>query len=73
MPPSQNDFLSTSPSQILQGKGYDKYEEWPDSHCRFIYAPSTEEAKKHTSGWAMRNTNNHNVHILKKVSDNPTE
>uniref|UniRef100_A0A1I8F775 GCM domain-containing protein n=1 Tax=Macrostomum lignano TaxID=282301 RepID=A0A1I8F775_9PLAT len=25
-----------------------------------------DEAKRHTSGWAMRNTNNHNVSILKK-------
>ena len=33
---------------------------------RFIYSPECEEAKKHTSGWAMRNTNNHNVSILKK-------
>ena len=53
-------------SFFLQCKGLDAFEEWPDGHCRFIYAPSTEEAKKHSSGWAMRNTNNHNVHILKK-------
>jgi len=25
-----------------------------------------EEARRHASGWAMRNTNNHNVSILKK-------
>jgi hypothetical protein len=23
-------------------------------------------ARRHVSGWAMRNTNNHNAHILKK-------
>ena len=33
---------------------------------RYVYSPNSEEAKKHTSGWAMRNTNNHNVNILKK-------
>ena len=51
---------------FFKSKGLDAFEDWPDGHCRFIYAPSTEEAKKHSSGWAMRNTNNHNVHILKK-------
>jgi hypothetical protein len=25
-----------------------------------------DEARRHSSGWAMRNTNNHNVNILKK-------
>lgn len=44
----------------------DEYQEWADGHCRFIYHPNSEEAKKHASGWAMRNTNNHNVNILKK-------
>lgn len=44
----------------------DDYQEWADGHCRFIYAANCDEAKKHTSGWAMRNTNNHNVNILKK-------
>ncbi len=45
---------------------YDGWEEWPDGHSRFVYPEVSEEAKKHTSGWAMRNTNNHNVNILKK-------
>ncbi|GLG97019.1 Transcription factor glial cells missing, partial [Gryllus bimaculatus] len=39
---------------------------WADGHCRLVYPASSEEAKRHASGWAMRNTNNHNVHILKK-------
>lgn len=42
------------------------WEEWADGHCRLVYPPNSEEAKRHASGWAMRNTNNHNVHILKK-------
>ena len=59
-PPVKNTSLFQSKS------GYDLWEEWPDGHCRFVYPSSCEEAKKHTSGWAMRNTNNHNVNILKK-------
>lgn len=45
---------------------YDQFQEWTDGHCRFVYRPDCEEARRHSSGWAMRNTNNHNVHILKK-------
>ncbi|CAH1183185.1 unnamed protein product [Phaedon cochleariae] len=45
---------------------YDPFSEWADGHCRLVYRADSEEAKRHSSGWAMRNTNNHNVHILKK-------
>lgn len=45
---------------------YNSWQEWANGHCRMVYPPTCEEAKRHTSGWAMRNTNNHNVHILKK-------
>lgn len=45
---------------------HDPFQEWADGHCRFVYRPDCEEARRHASGWAMRNTNNHNVHILKK-------
>lgn len=45
---------------------YNEYYEWADGHCRLIYSSHSEEAKRHSSGWAMRNTNNHNVNILKK-------
>ena len=31
-----------------------------------MFSAACEEAKRHSSGWAMRNTNNHNVNILKK-------
>ena len=51
---------------FLQKFNFDGWEEWPDGHCRYVYPDSCEEAKKHSSGWAMRNTNNHNVNILKK-------
>ena len=50
--------------QLLQG--LDPWPEWADGHCRYIFPANCEEAKRHSSGWAMRNTNNHNVNILKK-------
>ncbi|KPI93930.1 Transcription factor glial cells missing [Papilio xuthus] len=45
---------------------FDSFGEWCDGHVRRVYPPGCEEARRHASGWAMRNTNNHNVHILKK-------
>lgn len=43
-----------------------EFTDWPDGHCRRVYDANNEDVKKHASGWAMRNTNNHNVNILKK-------
>ncbi|KAL6070774.1 hypothetical protein STEG23_029320 [Scotinomys teguina] len=31
---------------------------------RFIYSSQEKKAQRHLSGWAMRNTNNHNGYIL---------
>ncbi|CAH8529639.1 unnamed protein product [Schistosoma turkestanicum] len=45
---------------------YDLYELWPTGHCRRVYASTCERARRHQSGWAMRNTNNHNPQVLKK-------
>ncbi|KAL7063416.1 hypothetical protein AAHC03_02001 [Spirometra sp. Aus1] len=46
---------------------FDTFELWPDGHCRMAYAKtSSDSVRRHTSGWAMRNTNNHNSQILKK-------
>ncbi|CAH1390769.1 unnamed protein product [Nezara viridula] len=53
-------------SNVPRVSEYNRWEEWADGHCRLVYPPHSEEAKRHASGWAMRNTNNHNVHILKK-------
>ncbi|XP_016658333.1 transcription factor glial cells missing-like isoform X1 [Acyrthosiphon pisum] len=53
-------------SIIPRVNNFNLWEEWADGHCRLVYPPNCEEAKRHASGWAMRNTNNHNVHILKK-------
>uniref|UniRef100_A0ABD2X7D0 GCM domain-containing protein n=1 Tax=Trichogramma kaykai TaxID=54128 RepID=A0ABD2X7D0_9HYME len=51
---------------VSQIREFDEWCDWTDGHVRKVYAPSCEEAKRHASGWAMRNTNNHNVAILKK-------
>ncbi|XP_010621158.1 chorion-specific transcription factor GCMb [Fukomys damarensis] len=45
---------------------FDHFREWPDGYVRFIYSSTEKKAQRHLSGWAMRNTNNHNGHILKK-------
>ncbi|XP_052777855.1 chorion-specific transcription factor GCMa-like [Mya arenaria] len=42
------------------------FQEWPDGNCRHVYTQECEDARRHVSGWAMRNTNNHNAMILKK-------
>ena len=44
----------------------DEYQVFPNGHSKFAYVDACAEGKKHASGWAMRNTNNHNVNILKK-------
>ncbi|KAH8859943.1 Transcription factor glial cells missing [Schistosoma japonicum] len=46
---------------------FDLFTMWPQGHCRYAYKKSQSEgARRHASGWAMRNTNNHNSQILKK-------
>ncbi|KAJ8406995.1 hypothetical protein AAFF_G00292710 [Aldrovandia affinis] len=47
-------------------KQYDAFQEWTDGYVRFIYSGEDKNAQRHLSGWAMRNTNNHNCQILKK-------
>lgn len=51
---------------FVQDIAYDNFNDWADGHCRYVYLPTDDQARKHISGWAMRNTNNHNVSILKK-------
>nr|BAV60721.1 glial cells missing transcription factor [Scaphechinus mirabilis] len=45
---------------------YDDFEEWVDGDTTRRYRPKDIDARKHLSGWAMRNTNNHNKKVLKK-------
>uniref|UniRef100_A0A8C4UBD3 Glial cells missing transcription factor 2 n=1 Tax=Falco tinnunculus TaxID=100819 RepID=A0A8C4UBD3_FALTI len=45
---------------------FDAFQEWPDGYVRLIYSSEEKNAQRHLSGWAMRNTNNHNCQILKK-------
>ncbi|KAM4705788.1 chorion-specific transcription factor GCMb [Rhinophrynus dorsalis] len=47
-------------------KQFDSFQEWTDGYVRFIYSGEDKNAQRHLSGWAMRNTNNHNCQILKK-------
>lgn len=51
---------------VFQISEFDSFQEWPNGHARYVYSAEVEDARRHTSGWAMRNTNNHNVNILKK-------
>ncbi|XP_018012269.1 uncharacterized protein LOC108669451 isoform X2 [Hyalella azteca] len=65
-PPSHPFEWDINDSNVPKVSQYDRFSEWSDGHSRHVYAPTLEEARKHASGWAMRNTNNHNVNILKK-------
>ncbi|XP_063856950.1 transcription factor glial cells missing-like [Scylla paramamosain] len=64
-PPHHFDW-DINDTNIPKVSEFDPFVEWTDGHCRFVYPVEQEEAKRHSSGWAMRNTNNHNVNILKK-------
>ncbi|XP_020652761.3 chorion-specific transcription factor GCMb [Pogona vitticeps] len=54
------------PNLPQEPKNFDSFQEWPDGYLRFIYSNEDKNAQRHLSGWAMRNTNNHNCQILKK-------
>lgn len=54
------------PALLQEPKHFDAFQEWPDGYVRFIYSSEEKNAQRHLSGWAMRNTNNHNCQILKK-------
>uniref|UniRef100_A0A3Q3F165 Chorion-specific transcription factor GCMb-like n=1 Tax=Labrus bergylta TaxID=56723 RepID=A0A3Q3F165_9LABR len=51
---------------VQDTKQCDSFQEWTDGYVRFIYSGDDKNAQRHLSGWAMRNTNNHNCQILKK-------
>ncbi|XP_013919361.1 PREDICTED: chorion-specific transcription factor GCMb [Thamnophis sirtalis] len=53
-------------SLMQEPKHFDSFQEWPDGYLRYIYTIEDKNAQRHLSGWAMRNTNNHNCQILKK-------
>ncbi|NWY64441.1 GCM2 factor, partial [Erithacus rubecula] len=54
------------PALPQEPKHFDAFQEWPDGYVRLIYSSEEKNAQRHLSGWAMRNTNNHNCQILKK-------
>lgn len=53
-------------ASVQEPAHFDHFCEWPDGYVRFIYRSDEKKAQRHLSGWAMRNTNNHNSRILKK-------
>ncbi|XP_070555646.1 uncharacterized protein [Ptychodera flava] len=53
-------------SRFLRIVSFDDFEEWVDGDVTLRYSPKDQDARKHLSGWAMRNTNNHNKKVLKK-------
>lgn len=62
-------FSCSSPcclALLQEPKHFDAFQEWPDGYVRLIYSSEEKNAQRHLSGWAMRNTNNHNCQILKK-------
>ncbi|GFS06795.1 transcription factor glial cells missing [Elysia marginata] len=61
-----NSRIACSWVPILQPKVHDPFCLWPTGHCRRTYRGDSDDARRHVSGWAMRNTNNHNALILKK-------
>ncbi|KAE8279604.1 Chorion-specific transcription factor GCMb [Larimichthys crocea] len=61
--PTPDRHLMDSP---LRHKAVRPFQEWTDGYVRFIYSAEDKNAQRHLSGWAMRNTNNHNCQILKK-------
>ncbi|XP_013795586.1 chorion-specific transcription factor GCMb [Apteryx mantelli] len=54
------------PKLPQEPKHFDSFQEWPDGYVRLVYSSEEKNAERHLSGWAMRNTNNHNCQILKK-------
>uniref|UniRef100_A0A8C4WWW1 Glial cells missing transcription factor 2 n=1 Tax=Eptatretus burgeri TaxID=7764 RepID=A0A8C4WWW1_EPTBU len=52
--------------KLPQNIPFEPFQEWPNGYARMVYNINDKNALKHQSGWAMRNTNNHNCFILKK-------
>ena len=60
-------ILATRRGVQVTGDNYDEFELWPDGDCRRVYDPTRSvDVGRHWTGWAMRNTNNHNHVVLKK-------
>ena len=45
---------------------HDEYVEYPEGDVQHVYSAGCEEARTHQSGYACRNTNNHDKTTLKK-------
>ncbi|XP_066459989.1 chorion-specific transcription factor GCMa isoform X2 [Eleutherodactylus coqui] len=69
VPLSQNKVLNWDINDMKLPQDFEKtdwFQEWPDTYVKHIYSSTNKNAQRHLSGWAMRNTNNHNSRILKK-------
>ncbi|XP_075720246.1 chorion-specific transcription factor GCMa [Rhinoderma darwinii] len=69
VPLSENKVLNWDINDMKLPQDLEKtdwFQAWPDSYVKHIYSSTDKNAHRHLSGWAMRNTNNHNSRILKK-------
>ncbi|VDD80506.1 unnamed protein product [Mesocestoides corti] len=69
IPPSSTskDLWDINDKRLPKAPRIDQFNLWPQGHCHLVYKKmSCDSVKRHASGWAMRNTNNHNKQILKK-------
>lgn len=46
---------------------FDEFHEWIDGSVKCRYSLTSRDALSHSSGWAMKYTNNHNKYVLKKT------
>ncbi|XP_071482574.1 uncharacterized protein [Diadema antillarum] len=63
---SKSDRDDWKKAKKLKVEKFDDFQEWIDGDLTMRYHPKDVDARKHLSGWAMRNTNNHNKKVLKK-------
>jgi hypothetical protein len=61
------DYLNVHLSQEDTQDNLDEYREWIDGSAKHRYSLTSREAQSHSSGWAMKYTNNHNKYVLKKT------
>ncbi|XP_028404180.1 uncharacterized protein LOC114526852 [Dendronephthya gigantea] len=66
----KNEIIASDEQPIKQEDSqthFDDYREWIDGNEKRRYCLTSREAQSHSSGWAMKYTNNHNKYVLKKT------
>ena len=66
-PESTGEIANHSVKQEDTQDPFDEYHEWVDGSVKRRYSLTSREAQSHSSGWAMKYTNNHNKYVLKKT------